>query len=117
RGAVRLNKALPSQAGFGQCLMTATESQPGHRLIPESGIFDNRPDAQEPARGGRCTQQGSLPTSINTTKTLSHKHTQSPTSQAILDADNVTVDTVHHRGLSPLLALPGTASEREKGSV
>jgi hypothetical protein len=24
--------------------MTATESQPGHRLIPESGIFDNRPD-------------------------------------------------------------------------
>lgn len=61
--------------------------------------------AQEPARGGRCTQQGSLPTSINTTKTLSHKHTQSPTSQAILDADNVTVDTVHHRGKSRLICF------------
>lgn len=35
----RLNKALPSQAGFSQCLITATENQPGHWLVPKSGIF------------------------------------------------------------------------------
>lgn len=68
-----------------------------------TSTFSPTHTVRESPLGGWCHPQWKgLPTSINLTEIISHRHLQAPTSQDILCFSELIIDTTHHLGCNQL---------------